>query len=226
MPARPTGELDDLDPDFPDIDGVVLDGRSVSLADARTLTVLRSRLSSCDLDVPAETTLDAQDAAFADMDLTGRRIDGMNRVVFTRCRLGGVDCSDSELRDVVFDDCVLELASLRLARLERVRIDGGRITEVDLSGARLKDVTFTGVDLGDVTWAGARLDGVDITGADVTALRDVSALRGALINEVQAISLARRLAQALGLGVVDDSAGQPGDSDWTAPAFPLISGQK
>lgn len=35
-------DLDALDDEFPDLDGIALDGATVSLADARTLSVLRS----------------------------------------------------------------------------------------------------------------------------------------------------------------------------------------
>ena len=192
---------DDLDPEFPDLDGVGLDGETVSFPAARSLGVLRSRLTDCRLDVPADTTLEAQDAELVDLDLTGRRIESLLRVTLRRCRLGGADLGDARLRDVTFDGCVLDLTSARNAELERVTIRECRGTGLDLTGARLADVTVADLDLADVTLDGARLQDVDVTGADLRGVTDLRALRGAIISEVQAVSLARRLAQAAGLQV-------------------------
>ena len=192
----------DIDPEFPDLDGVVLTGSTLAFPAARTMSVLRSRLVGCHVDDATDATLDATDAAFEDMDLTGRRIDGLRRVSFTRCRLGGVDLGDAHLRDVRFDECVLDLASARGATLERVTISGGRIEGLDLTGATLSDATIAGVELAEVALDGARLERVDLTGADLTGVVDLSTLRGAVVSQVQAISLAARLARAAGISVV------------------------
>jgi uncharacterized protein YjbI with pentapeptide repeats len=76
-----------------------------------------------------------------------------------------------------------------------------RVEELDLSGATLTDVAMPGVVLGAGTLAGARLRRVDLTATDVTAVLDVGSLAGAAITEVQAITLARRLAEAAGITV-------------------------
>ena len=192
---------EDLDPEFPDLDGVGLDGATVSYPVGRSLGILRTRLTDCRLDVPAEATIEAQDAELVEVDLTGRRIESMLRVALRRCRLGGADLGDARLRDVTFEGCVLDLASVRSAELERVEIRECRGTGLDLSGARLTDVTVADLDLGEVTLDGARLQDVDVTQADLRAVTDLRALRGAIISEVQAVSLARRLAEAAGLHV-------------------------
>ena len=203
LPDRLQSTLDpDIDPDFPDLEGVDLTGTTLTYPAARTVSVLRSRLVGCQVDDATDATFDATDAVFEDMDLTGRRIDGLRRVSFVRCRLGGVDLGEAHLRDVRFDDCVLDLASMRSAILERVTVRGGRITGVDLTGSRLSDVILTEVALTEVTLDGARLEHVDLTGADISAIVDLSALRGATINDVQAITLAARLARAAGIRVV------------------------
>lgn len=195
-------DLDALDDEFPDLDGIALDGATVSLPDARTLSVLRSTLERCELDLSPETTIDAQDARLVDMDLTGRRIDGLVRVRFEGCRLGGADLGDARLHDVAFVDCVLELASLRKAELERVVIDGGRTDGLDLTGARLQHVTVTGASLTGVTLDRVRSDHVDLTGADLSGVVEVAALAGCTIDEPQSIALAARLARAVGVKVV------------------------
>ena len=192
---------DDLDPEFPDLDGLGLDGTTVSYPAARSLGLMRSRLTDCHLDVPADAALEVQDAELVELDLTGRRIESMLRVTMRRCRLGGADLGDARLRDVTLEGCVLDLASVRNAELERVAIRECRGSGLDLSGARLTDVTVADLDLGEVTLDGARLQDVDVTGADLRGVTDLRALRGAIISEVQAVSLARRLAEAAGLQV-------------------------
>ena len=198
-PLQPT--LDpDVDPEYPDLDGVDLTGARLTFPEARTMTVLRSRLVACELD-DTEAALDATDATFDDMDLTGRRIQDLRRVRFTRCRLGGVDLGESHFRDVHFDGCVLDLASLRAATVERVTISGGRMVGIDLSGSQLTDVVLAGVGLADVTLDGARFERVDLTGADLSRVTDLASLRGAIIGEAQAVGLAPLLARAAGIHV-------------------------
>lgn len=174
----------------------------MSLPGARTLSVLRSCLRRCQLELSGETTLDAQDSRFVDMDITGRRIDGLVRVRFEGCRLGGIDLGDARLRDVSFVDCVLDLASLRKATLERVVIEGGRIEGLDLTGAHLQHVAVTGTSLTGVSLDRVRCEHVDLTGADLSGVVEVASLAGCTIDEPQSIALAARFARAAGVEVV------------------------
>ncbi len=200
--TNPSVGLDpDLDPEFPDIDGAALVDTELSFPMANTITVLRSHLTGGGIAPDTDAALDAVDTTFVEVDLTGRRIESFDRVVFTRCRLGGTDGGDARIRDVRFDDCVLDLASFRAATFERVEIVGGRMAEVDLSRASFADVRISGVDLSDTTLDGARLERVDLTEAVLDGVVDVTALRGATIGDVQAIALAARLARAAGIAV-------------------------
>lgn len=194
-------DVADLDEEYPDIDGVDLAGEAVTLPDARTVDVLRSRLRSCTLEVPPGTPLELRDTELRDIDLTGWRIAGAVRVRFVRCRLGGADVSEATLEDVSFEDCALDLASWRVARARRVAVSGGRIEGLDATGAHLRDVTLSGVSLSGVVLDGARCERVDLTGADVTAVLAVSGLSGTTISSAQAVALSGRLARGLGIAV-------------------------
>lgn len=195
-------ELDpDIDPEFPDVVEADLVQVEMSFPEARTLTIVRSKLTTCSIAGDTDAALDAADAVFVDLDLTGRRIESLCRVVFVGCRLGGADLGDARVDDVHFDGCVLDLASMRSARLERVLIDGGRIDGLDLSRGRLSDVVFDDVSLGETTLDGTRLERVDLTGADLSGVADVSSIRGATIGETQAVTLAGRLARAAGIEI-------------------------
>lgn len=194
--------VDDLDPQFPDLDGVAVDGGTLSYPGARTLTVLRSRIVASTLTV-GEATIDAQDAVFTDVDLQGRRFEGLQRVVFERCRLTGADFGEARLRDVEFRDCALSLSSLRAATVERAVISGGTFDDVDASGARLTDVTIDQVRLSELGLGNARLERVDVSGADLSGVADLRELRGAIVSPTQATALAVRLARVAGIHVTE-----------------------
>lgn len=202
LPNAPARVVGDVDPQFPDVDGVALDGVELSYPEARTLTLLRSRIVSCTVDA-GDASLDAQDAVFTDIDLSARRFEGLTRVTFDRCRLTGADFGDARLRDVEFRDCSLSLVSLRSATVERAVVTGGTFDDVDASGARLTDVTFDGVRLSELRLGNARLERVDITGADVSEVADLRELAGAIVSPTQATSLAIRLARVAGLHVAE-----------------------
>ena len=202
LPARLASELDpDIDPDFPDVEEVDVHGVALSFPDARTLTVVRSKLTACEIDDADETALDATDSFLVDLDLTARTVASLTRVVLVRCRLGGADFGDAKLVDVHFDGCVLDLASMRGARLERVLLGGGRVDGLDLSGARLTDTTVVGLPLGEVTLEGTRLERVDLTEAQLDDVIEVGTIRGATISEAQAMALSVRLARAAGMSI-------------------------
>lgn len=202
VPARLAAEIDpDIDPDFPDVEAVDVTDVELSFPDARTLAVLRSRLTGCTIAEDTEASLDVVDSVLVDLDLTGRTVEALTRVQLVRCRLGGADFGDAELTDVHLDGCVLDLASMRGSGLQRVTVSGGRVDGLDLSGARLTDVTVVDLSLGDVTLDGARLERVDLTGADLDRVTDMSTIRGATMSEVQAVALSVRLARAAGISI-------------------------
>ena len=192
---------DELDPQYPDIDGVELAAGSIRLPEARMLSILRSRLSDCELEVDPSVPIEVQDCELTGVDLTGHRITGLHRVRLERCRLGGADLGDARVRDVELRDCVLDLSVWRAARLERVALLGGRVDGMELDGAQLGDVTVADVRLAEVSLDGVRAERVDLTGADVSEVRDVVALRGCTISIAQTVALAARSARALGVQV-------------------------
>ncbi len=176
--------------------------------EARTFTVLRSRLRSCVLDV-GDATLDAQDAHLVDIDLSGRRVEGLTRVHLERCRLTGADFGEARLRDVRFTDCALDLTSFRASTMERTAIDGGRVDEADLSAARCSDVVLAGVDVAGLLLEGVRLERVDVTDATVDGVVDLRLLRGAILSPAQAMALAPRLAHIAGMTVARSTDDPP-----------------
>jgi len=200
LPAsRATSVPDDLDPEYPDLDGLELGDVDVDLPGARTLTIARSVLAGSRLRADRDVPVDLVDSVLVEVDLTGRRLEGLDRVRLERCRLGGTDLGDARVRDAVLVDCVLDLSSWLGARVERVTIAGGRVEGLDLGGASLTDVAVTDVVLRDVGLDRVRAERVDLTGADVSPVLDPSVLRGCTVSPAQAVALAARSARSLGL---------------------------
>ncbi|SIO86774.1 pentapeptide repeat-containing protein [Nocardiopsis sp. JB363] len=109
----------------------------------------------------------------------------IQRVVFSSCKLSGVNFRASHMVDVVFQDCVLD--------------------DVDFSEASLTRVTFPGSALRGVHLAKAKLREVDLRGASELDLASgFESLAGAVIGQAQLIALAPALAANTGITVRDE----------------------
>jgi len=107
------------------------------------------------------------------------------------------------LSDVLFDDCRLDLAGLRMAKLERVVFRECRMAECDLSEASLTDVLFENCELREATFSGVKLKRVELRGGDLTGVHGVEALRGARMPWNDVLANGPLFAAALGLEIID-----------------------
>jgi uncharacterized protein YjbI with pentapeptide repeats len=158
-------------------------------------------------DEPRELDLAGElvDAVVEDADWANRRAPRLSalRVELRRVRLTGVELAEATLRDVVFDECRLDLAGLRLAKLERVVFRDCRLEEADLYGAQLKDVLFERCVLREATLSAATLERCELRGCDLTALRGAEQLRGVRMPWNDVLANAPLFAIALGVDLVD-----------------------
>ena len=131
--------------------------------------------------VPVTDLEDLVDAVVVDRDWANRPARGLvaRRVELRRCRLTGAELAEAMLSDVAFDDCRLDLAGLRVAKLERVVFRECRIAECDFYDASLTEVLFEDCELRKATFNGVKLKRVELRGCDLSGLRGVEALRGA-----------------------------------------------
>lgn len=208
-PPQPTAgalQIDELDDDYPDVDGVAVGDDTIELRSARTVGLLRSSFTGTSFLLPdSECVVEGQDSVLVDVDLSGCDLSGgWKRVRFERCRLMGCEFADTFLKDVTFVDCALDLSSFGSARLERVRFEACRLDEVAFIGTQLTDVVFTGgISLATAIVERTKNVRVDLRGADIAGV-DPSALAGCTIDPAQLIALAPRLARAARIDVRSD----------------------
>ena len=125
------------------------------------------------------------------------------RVELRRCRLTGAEFAEAARRDVVFDECRIDLAGLRHARLERVVFRDCRMGECDFYGSTLKDVLFERCELREATFSEAKLERVELRGCDLAGVRGAEALRGARMPWNDVIENAALFASVAGIENVD-----------------------
>lgn len=154
---------------------------------------------------PVTQLVDLVDAIATDADWANERARGLSvqRVELRRCRLTGAELAEAVLRDVVFDECRIDLVGLRHATLERVVFRDCRMTECDLYGSTLKDVLFERCELREATLSTCTLERVELRGCDLTALRGAEALAGARMTWGDVVENAALFAAAVGIEIVD-----------------------
>jgi len=154
---------------------------------------------------PVTEPVDLVDVAIRDVDWANRQARGLvaRRVELRRCRLTGAELAEATLTDVTFVDCRLDLAGLRMAKLERVVFRDCRMGECDLYEASLVDVLFESCELREATIAGVKVKRVELRGCDLAGLQGVEALRGARMPWNDVLENGPLFASALGLEIVD-----------------------
>ena len=167
-------------------------------------------------------------AAFFDCDLEGLSLAGERiELRLVDCTATGLDLANAELpgleltcstlrdsrlvgaafggvlRDVVFTDCVLDLASLRLCKLTRCEFHGCSLAEAGLYGADLESVLFDGCDLTAAELSGATFALSELRRCELRGARGIEALGGARIPLADLLPITPLLADALGIIAID-----------------------
>nr|BBH85975.1 hypothetical protein KTC_07260 [Thermosporothrix sp. COM3] len=132
------------------------------------------------------------DCRLVDCDLANARWSngGLHRVTFQKCRMTGFIGTESLFEEVLFHDCMLDLALFRYAVLRHVRFKDCLLQEADLQGAKLTDVRFEGCSLAQVQLSQSRLRDVNIAGCAIDGLRiGMSEVAGLTVDPAQALAL-------------------------------------
>jgi uncharacterized protein YjbI with pentapeptide repeats len=183
------------------------------------------------LDEPGRLTrleAGAENARLVDVDASGARLRGLRlsdvavergnlanviadepslqRVAFTGARMTGAQLTRGRLVDVVFHDCLLDLATFAGTTLERVLFDDCRLAQADFREALLRDVRFDRCDLEAADLTGLRIAGAELQGCTLDGLVGVERLRGAAMPWADVVGHAGLLATALGIRVLTDDS--------------------
>src|SRR6476620_9477477 len=147
---------------------------------------------------------DLVDAVVTDADWANARAQRWSalRAKLRRCRLTGIELAEATLSDVTFDDCRIDLAGIRHARLERVVFRECRMGECDFYGSTLKDVLFERCELREATFSTCTLERVELRGSDLAGTRGAEALRGARRPWPDVVENAALVATALGIEIL------------------------
>lgn len=121
---------------------------------------------------------------------------------FAGCRLTGLSWTNGLLREVLFEDCRMNLAGFRFTRFKPVVVfrncELGRVNfqNADLTGARFERCDLTGAQFSNAKMTGARFE--ECTLLDISG---VTSFNGAIVKSGDALGLAYTLAGALGITI-------------------------
>jgi uncharacterized protein YjbI with pentapeptide repeats len=148
--------------------------RNVTLSDpnVQQLRLRDSLIENCDL---------------ANIDLTGGLLE---RVDITSSRLTGAAFTEVQLKSVLFRECKLDFAVMRMAKLENCIFENCNLTDADFYHADLSGNVFRGCDLSRADIAHAKLTGADIRDCRLDGMRGMpSNMDGLIISPDQATLL-------------------------------------
>jgi uncharacterized protein YjbI with pentapeptide repeats len=146
------------------------------------------------------------------VDVDGERIDAANgdwggaqlrRTQFSDARLTGLSFAEARIEEVSFKGCKLDYANFRHSTIAQVSFEDCVLTGADFQGASIDATLFSHCQLAEADFSKAELSLVDLRGSELALAGSVLGLRGAIIDPLQLMELARSLAQELGINVED-----------------------
>jgi uncharacterized protein YjbI with pentapeptide repeats len=200
-------ELDGLEAQF-ELEDVRVCSMSLAKADAGSGRFERVYLKDTDF---GESKLRA--VKFS--DVIAERIDAANgdwggaRLRCTRfsdARLTGLNFAEARIEEVSFKGCKLDYANFRHSAIKQVSFENCVLTGADFQGASLDATLFSDCQLVEADFSTAKLSLVDLRGSELALAGSVLGLRGAIIDPLQLMDLARTLAQEIGITVEDVEA--------------------
>lgn len=192
---------------------ILVDGGDLS-GPAHDLRLDRVRLRNVGLSGVAARGLRLSDGVVTDGDWSNADLQSsaLDRIEASGLRATGASFSESDLTDVVFESCRLDLASFRLARLTRVVFRDCRLEDADFYGANLTSVSFEDSSLPRASFDAAAFERSEIRSCDLTDLGGVERLTGVRIGVSELMQIAAQLANAHGIAVVGQGEEAPGRS--------------
>ncbi len=146
-----------------------------------------------------------RDALFSNCDFSAAQCSeiSLQRVCFKGGRMTGWDCNKGHFKDVIFENCKLDMINFRFTKLTRIRFISCMMADADFLGSELSEVNFENCLLERTDFSNCKLKGVDLRTSQLIGLKGWQYLKGATIDNVQLMSAAPYLANEIGISVFD-----------------------
>jgi uncharacterized protein YjbI with pentapeptide repeats len=115
------------------------------------------------------------------------------------CRMTGWDINRGICKDVLFEDCKLDMANFRFVKLTRVTFRRCILTEADFLQAQLHDVQFERCHIERAEFGQATFKNVDFRSSELINIHGWQYCKGVTIDHTQLLSAAPYLAQEIGI---------------------------
>lgn len=171
-----------------------------------TLQFTGCQFDKCVFEPSRLKRLDFVDCVFNQCELSNFDVPGyaLKRVSFIGCRMTGAGFANGAMRDVTFENGMLDYFAVSESKLERVVFMGCPMRESQWSNVKLSRVRFDHDDLTKTQWSFTPLNGIDVTTCRLEGIRvDLYDLRGLRIAPEQAVSL----CGLMGVEIVDGFGG-------------------
>lgn len=183
-----------------ELDGVGLEGRTITAPDVEVIEFTNCSLRSCRFVLSPHTEVKARQTSFANCDLSQVYFTTVRGSRLSSCKMTGTQIV-GELSDTEIVDSQLKTAALAMSTIGRVSFAGCELDDVDMQESKLTDVTFDGSRLTEVGMHRTMFERVDLREATIGSLTSVETLHGCVVANHQLYELAPLLASIIGLQV-------------------------
>jgi uncharacterized protein YjbI with pentapeptide repeats len=178
--------------------------RSLELVDRRLDTGLISGLR-VEYAVFDAMRVEAVDFARCDLSQAVFRGGRWTRVRFTDCKILSGRFDGAVLENVVFDRCKLDYTVFRdITAKGPVVFRDCSLEEAWFSGSNLAKAAFDECRMRLTSFERSSCQGMDLRGNELSEIRGITTLAGAVVDPVQTIQLGRALVGDIGLHLTDD----------------------
>lgn len=113
------------------------------------------------------------------------------RTVLNDCKLTGLQLTESQLEDVLFENCNAQYMQMRFSNVQRVVFRRCDLKGADFEGTDFSGCELVSCDLSECEFSGCRMMGADLRGSNLEGAHlGPEVIKGAIVNTSQAMYLA------------------------------------
>lgn len=194
-----------LEKDLDNLESASLEGLSLADISLHNFSLVDSSIYKCDFSLADMEKFDLNNIVIKDCIMSSAKFSESSwhiaSIMNSRC--SGIQLNQSVLKNIRFENCKLDIANFRFAKLTNVVFDTCVINEMDFYGAELKHVRFIDSDIDKVDFSQSKLVDVDLRESSIITVKRPSDLKGATITTQQLIQLSPQLAAEANIEVKD-----------------------